>query len=97
MRDIAIFGPGGNCEDFYNQGNKSSLKIPEWLFENGLSAYEYQCGKGVKISEDSAKLLGREAEKYNIALSVHAPYYISLSSVEEEKIFHKNAEKILRL
>lgn len=85
MRDIAIFGPGGNCEEFYNHGYKSSLKIPEWLFNNGLSAYEYQCGKGVKISEDSAVLLGREAEKFGVALSVHAPYYISLSSAYEEK------------
>jgi len=83
--DKPLFGPGGNCEAFYNAGNKSSLKIPEWLSKNGLSAYEYQCGKGVKISEDSAKILGREAIEHNIALSVHAPYYISLSSVEEEK------------
>lgn len=94
MRDIAIFGPGGNCEEFYNCGYKSSLKMPEWLFNNGLSAYEYQCGKGVKISEDSAVLLGREAEKFGIVLSVHAPYYISLSSVEEEKR-QKSIEYIL--
>ncbi len=94
MRDIAIFGPGGNCEEFYNHGYKSSLKIPQWLFNNGLSAYEYQCGKGVKISEDSAVLLGREAEKFGIALSVHAPYYISLSSIEEEKR-QKSVEYIL--
>lgn len=85
MRAAAVFGPGGNCEEFYNAGFKSSLKMPEWLFKNGLSAYEYQCGKGIKISEDSARLLGEEAEKYNIALSLHAPYYISLSSVEKEK------------
>ncbi len=85
MRDKPLFGPGGNCEDFYANGYKSSLKIPEWLFNNGLDAYEYQCGKGVKISEDSAKILGKEAKKYNIALSVHAPYYISISSTEEEK------------
>lgn len=85
MREKAIFGPAGNCEDFYAAGHKSSLEIPKWLCENGLLAYEYQCGKGVKISKDSAHLLGEEAEKYGISLSVHAPYYISLSSTEEEK------------
>ena len=58
MRNKPLFGPGGNCEDFYANGYKSSLKIPEWLLKNGLTAYEYQCGKGVKISEDSAKILG---------------------------------------
>ena len=85
MRNSALFGPAGNCEDFYSNGNKSSLDAPKWIFDNGLSAYEYQCGKGVKISEDSAKKLGIEAEKHNVHLSIHAPYYISLSSVEEEK------------
>ncbi len=81
----ALFGPAGNCERFYDEKHKSSLEIPKWLSENGLDAYEYQCGKGVKISDDSAIFLGEEAKKYGIALSVHAPYYISLSSTEEEK------------
>jgi len=85
MKERALFGPAGNCESFYATGHKSSLEIPKWLSENNLSAYEYQCGKGVKISEDSAVLLGIEAKKYGITLSVHAPYYISLSSTEEEK------------
>ena len=85
MNKTALFGPAGNCEDFYNNGYKSSLEAPAWLNKNVLTAYEYQCGKGVKISEDSAKKLGVEAERYSIHLSVHAPYYISLSSVEEEK------------
>lgn len=85
MKNEAYFGPGGASEDFYAEGRKSSLDMPNWLFEKGLSAFEYQCSKGVKISEDAAKRLGRAAEENNISLSIHAPYYISLSSVEEEK------------
>lgn len=81
----AILGPAGNCEDFYEAGHKSSLEAPKWVFDMGLGAYEYQCGKGVKISEEAAKKLGARANEYGIALSVHAPYYISLSSVEKEK------------
>lgn len=81
----AILGPAGNCEDFYDAGNKSSLDAPKWVFDMGLGAYEYQCGKGVKISDEAAKKLGARADEYGIALSVHAPYYISLSSVEKEK------------
>ncbi len=81
----AIFGPAGNCEDFYESGNKSSLKAPEWVKKNGLGAYEYQCGKGVKISDEAAAKLGAKAAENGIALSVHAPYYISLSSTEAEK------------
>ena len=79
------FGPSGNPEIFYEQGYKSSLQMPKWLCDMGLTAYEYQCSKGVKIKEESATKLGNEARSNNIFLSIHAPYYISLSSVDEEK------------
>ncbi len=82
---LAKFGPGGNCERFYEEGHKSSLEIPKWLKEKGLSAYEYECGKGIKISPDSAKALGDAAKAQGIEVSVHAPYFISLSSTEAEK------------
>lgn len=81
----AVFGTAGNCEDFYASGRKSSLEAPEWIKINGLRAYEYQCGKGVKISPDAAKKLGSSAKEQGIALSLHAPYYISLSSTDPEK------------
>ncbi|MBQ9757235.1 MAG: TIM barrel protein [Clostridia bacterium] len=81
----ALFGPAGNCEDFYASGKRSSLEAPLWVQERGLGAYEYQCGKGVKISDEAAKKLGEKAAEYGIALSVHAPYYISLSSADAEK------------
>ncbi len=81
----AILGPAGDCEDFYENGHKSSLEAPQWVAQNGLSAYEYQCGKGVKISLEAARKLGERAKEAGVALSVHAPYYISLSSTEREK------------
>ncbi|MEG2204082.1 MAG: TIM barrel protein, partial [Oscillospiraceae bacterium] len=51
----------------------------------GLNAYEYQCGRGVRVSEEAASRLGALCARQDIALSLHAPYYISLSSVEESK------------
>lgn len=81
----ALFGPAGNSEDFFESGYKSALDAPKWLDDHSLECYEYQCGHGVRISSDAAKILGENAEKYCIKLSVHAPYYISLSSTEEEK------------
>lgn len=81
----AILGPAGNCEEFYDTGHKSSLEAPEWIAQLGLGAYEYQCGKGVKISEDAAKKLGERAKTAGIVLSVHAPYYISITSEEVQK------------
>ena len=79
------FGPAGNPDNFYTRGFKSSTDMPKWLNEIGLNAYEYQCSKGVKITEKTARELGKNAKENNIALSVHSPYFISLSSVEKEK------------
>ena len=79
------FGPSGNSDLFYDEGYKSSLQMPKWLKNMGLSAYEYQCSKGVKIKEESATKLGIEAKENDIFLSIHAPYYISLSSIDKEK------------
>lgn len=79
------FGPAGNSVSFYEQGFKHSHQMPQWLKDMGLGAYEYPCNRGVKIGKDAAQKLGEEASRCGIALSVHAPYYISLSSEEEDK------------
>ena len=79
------FGTAGNPDNFYESGYKKSIEMPLWLSEIGLSAYEYQCSKGVKITQKTAEELGKTANEKDIYLSVHAPYYISLSSTEEEK------------
>ena len=79
------FGPGGNCELFYDSGYKNTYQMPEFLSKMGLDAYEIQCGRGVRMGDDAANKLAVSAKEKGIALSVHAPYYISMSSVEEEK------------
>lgn len=79
------FGPSGNPDDFYSEGNKASIQMPGWLQNRGLDAYEYQCSKGVNVTEKTASNIGDKAAEHNIYLSIHAPYYISLSSLEEEK------------
>ncbi len=81
----ALFGPGGNSESFYAAGNKSTKQAPKWLNEIGLDAYEYQCGNGVTGSDANFIEVGEQAKKYGIAMSLHAPYFISLSGIEEEK------------
>lgn len=80
------FGTAGNPELFYDEGGKSSLEMPAWLEKAGLDAYEYQCGRGVKISDEAARKLAKQAEKHKIKLSVHAPYFINISSIEPEKV-----------
>ncbi|MDD2417593.1 MAG: TIM barrel protein [Oscillospiraceae bacterium] len=80
MEKQARFGPAGNSEEFISSGRKSTLQAPEWLAGLGLNAYEYQGGHGINTSEKTARELGANAEQHGIALSVHAPYYISLAS-----------------
>ncbi len=81
----AKFGPAGSAESFKEMGYKSSLQIPEYLNIFGLDCFEYQCGRGVNIGEEKARELGNIAKEKGITLSLHAPYYISMSSVEETK------------
>ncbi|MBQ3816901.1 MAG: endonuclease IV, partial [Clostridia bacterium] len=81
----AKFGPAGTGENFKALKYKSSLDVPEYLSAMGLDAFEYQCGRGVNIGIDKAVQLGKLASEKGITLSLHAPYYISMSSTEEEK------------
>lgn len=81
----AKFGPAGNSESFALMGYKHSNQVPEYLVKMGLDHFEYQCGRGVNIGEEKAKIFGDIAKENAISLSLHAPYYISMSSVEEEK------------
>lgn len=79
------FGPAGNDDSFYEAGYKKSYQMPEYLNKVGLDAYEYQCSRGVRVSDEQALKIKEEATKYGISLSVHSPYYISLSTQDEEK------------
>ncbi len=78
------FGPGGNSESFYTAGNKSTKQAPAWLSTLGLDAYEYQCGNGVTGSDANFLAVGEAARQHGIALSLHAPYFISLSGIDPE-------------
>lgn len=88
------FGPSGNSQIFYDEGNKSSLQAPKWCKEHGLNAYEYSFGRMFNMSHESAKKLGEEAKKNNVLVSVHAPYYINLANPSDEA-FQKTIGYIL--
>lgn len=85
MSKKPLFGPGGNSDAFYAAGFKNTFEAPRFIQEIGLDAYEYEAGRGVTASADTFVRIGKEAAARNISLSIHAPYYISLSSVDEEK------------
>lgn len=80
----AKFGPAGNSEVF-SKKFKSTVDAPAYLKNMGLDHYEYQCGRGVKVTDKTAFSLRDKACENGISLSLHAPYFISLSSLEPEK------------
>ena len=82
------FGPSGNSESFYAQGLRHTYQAFHWLNEKGLNAFEYSFGRGVNMKPETAKKIKEEAEKYEIVISAHAPYYINLATedpVKQEK------------
>lgn len=82
---IVRFGPAGTADSFKSMGYKKTIEMPLYLEQMGLNAFEYQCGRGVKIKQDSAAAFGKACREKGIQVSLHAPYYISMSSVEPEK------------
>ena len=78
------FGPSGNSLSFYAEGNKHTYQAPAWLKARGLAAYEYSFGRGINISDDTAKQIGAEAAANGVEISVHAPYYINFANPSDE-------------
>ena len=76
------FGPGGNSLSWGKR--KFPEQLPEYLKALGLNGYEIECGRGVRLSAKTPELLPKLAAENGIYVTLHAPYFISLSSVEEE-------------
>ena len=72
-------GPAGSPK-------KSTLEGISYIKEIGLNAMEVEFVYGVRMQNELAKEIGKLAEKFDIKLSVHAPYYINLASAEKQKI-----------
>ena len=87
MNDTPRFGTAG-LADSYTVKKFDPAAIAAYTAGFGLTAFEYQCGRGVRLAHDKAAALGAACAERNIALSVHAPYYISMSSLEEDKRLH---------
>ncbi|MDR3223545.1 MAG: TIM barrel protein [Methanobrevibacter sp.] len=82
MKSKIIFGPAGRPVDYKGP----AYKAPEYIADEGLSAYEYQAGRGLRIGEKSSNILKEESDKHDVLISIHAPYFINLSSNNEKTI-----------
>ena len=85
MRKQAIFGPGGNSQSFYDAGYKATLQAPAFVKGLGLGAYEFEAGNGITAGLPTLQKIGEAARAHGIEMSLHTPYYISLSGVDPEK------------
>lgn len=79
-------GPSGNSAIFYDSGHTHSYEAPQFLRSLDLNAYEYSFGRGFGMKAETASKIGEEAKKYDISISVHAPYYINFANPDPEMI-----------
>jgi deoxyribonuclease-4 len=76
------FGPAGRPINYSGNAKDACTYIKK----EGLEAYEYQATYGVKISQPSALDLKKNSEDEDVLVSMHAPYYINLSSNKDDVI-----------
>ncbi|MET1101903.1 MAG: deoxyribonuclease IV [Pyrodictiaceae archaeon] len=85
------FGPAGKPVDLKSG---DYVKAIEYVAEEGLDALEYEAVRGVRVSQKKALDIREAAEKYNVRLSMHAPYFINFASPEEDTI-RKSQQRLI--
>lgn len=89
MKPEVRFGPSGIG------GVKEAISNLQEYRKAGLDAAEVEFTYSVYIKNNKdAAAIGKEAKRLNIKLSIHAPYYINLASVEK-KIRESSKKRIL--
>lgn len=82
MKPQVRFGPAGRPIGYKGK----TERVCDYIKEIGLDAFEYQATYGVKLSKQPGLKLKENAEKNDILVSMHAPYYINLCSQKDETI-----------
>ena len=77
-----FFGTAGTP---VNLKERSSLAGIKKVRELGLDCMELEFVRGIRMSKELAIQVKEAAQKNNIILTAHAPYYINLNSKEPEK------------
>ena len=78
------FGPSGNCESFYAEGNTHTEEAAVFVKNRGLDCFEYSFGRGVRMTGDKAISIGEAFRKEGIEISAHAPYFINFANPDDE-------------
>lgn len=96
LNDEPLFGVAGFPPAFFeSEYRKKRRNIFEWLNSLSLNWVELQNTYGVKMKEDQAKEYRELASKYDIGVSIHAPYYITLASGDSD-VVTRSIERIFQ-
>lgn len=82
MKPNLLFGPAGTP---HSAKSNSSVDGVKRIAELGLGCMELEFVQGVRMGAETAKQVQAAMKESGVRLSVHAPYYINLSSKEIEK------------
>lgn len=90
MRADVFFAPAGvpiQCDD------RSTLAGVRCTAELGLDAMEMEFVQGVRLSAEKAKEVKELAQRLNIKLSSHAPYFINFCNKDKKATVFRNLEQ----
>ncbi|MDI6783156.1 MAG: deoxyribonuclease IV [bacterium] len=82
METKLLFGPAGTP---HSSKSSSSVDGVKRIAELGLGCMELEFVQGVRMGAETAKQVQVAMQEAGVRLSVHAPYYINLTSKEIEK------------
>lgn len=96
LNNKPLFGVAGFPPAFFeSEYRKKRTNIFEWLNSLSLNWVELQNTYGVKMKESQAHEYRELACKYNIGISLHAPYYITLASGDPD-VVKRSIERIFQ-
>ncbi len=78
------FGPSGNSFSFEAEGHKHTEEAARFVRERGLDCFEYSFGRGVHMTEEKARSIGKAFAEQGVEISVHAPYFINFANPDDE-------------
>ncbi len=99
--DMLRIGTTGAQKELFMMKSKNGKErkgkreeLPEYFSKLELNAYEFPAGRMSKFADSPIyEKFRKNAQKYNLVISMHAPYYISLTSNIEE-IYNKSIERV---
>ncbi len=89
--DKILFGPAG----YPDEAKGNTERVFQILADAKITALEYAAVHGLRVKEEKAKIIGKLASKYDVSMSLHAAYYISLAS-KEPKTRERSKQRLVK-